>query len=345
MRISIVLFTVLSMCPRPGEATGPIVTKLPDVTAHRGSSADRPENTLASTHRAIEAGATMIEVDVRTTRDGHLVLLHDATLDRTTTGRGPVNGRRLSEIRQLDAGSWFDHRHKDQCVPTLGEVLIVCRNKIDVLLDLKESGETYDRQVANEVKAKGDPQRTVVGVRSVKQARRFRTLLPQARQLGLIATPDQIEAYVAAGVETIRLWPKWLVDPSIVGRVRQAGAKLHLNGTVGTAEEIVPLLRYGPDSLSSDDPARLVETLRKPDRLRVEHLESIDTPTLILQGERDTLGNAEEVASYRLSRNVAVRWLPDGDHSFKPRKVSGYTQEENWNEGVETIHTFIESTA
>ncbi len=263
MRISIVLFTVLSMCPRPGEAAGPIVTNLPDVIAHRGSSADRPENTLASTHRAIAAGATMIEVDVRTTRDGHLVLLHDATLDRTTTGRGPVNGRRLSEIRQLDAGSWFDHRYKDQRVPTLGEVLIVCRNKIDVLLDLKESGETYDRQVANEVKAKGDPQRTIVGVRSVKQARRFRTLLPQARQLGLIATPDQIEAYVAAGVETIRLWPKWLVDPSIVGRVRQAGAKLHLNGTVGTAEEIVPLLRYGPDSLSSDDPARLIETLRK----------------------------------------------------------------------------------
>ena len=82
----------------------------------------------------------------------------------------------------------------------------------------------------------------------------------------------------------------------------------------------------------------------KPDKLRVEHLESIVTPTLILQGERDTLGNAEEVASYRLSRHVTVRWLPDGDHSFKPRKISGYTQEENWNEGVETIHAFIEST-
>ena len=159
MRVSIVLFTVLSMCPRTGEATGPIVTKLPDVVAHRGSSADRPENTLASTHRAIAAGATMIEVDVRTTRDGHLVLLHDATLDRTTTSRGPVNDRRLSEIRRLDAGSWFDRRYKDQRVPTLGEVLIVCRNKIDVLIDLKESGETYDRQVAKEVKAKGDPQR------------------------------------------------------------------------------------------------------------------------------------------------------------------------------------------
>ena len=81
----------------------------------------------------------------------------------------------------------------------------------------------------------------------------------------------------------------------------------------------------------------------KPDRLRVQHLETIRTPTLIVQGERDALGNKDEVSSYDLSSEVAIRWLPDGDHSFKPRKVSGRTTEENWQEGVETVDAFVKS--
>ena len=234
------------------------------IVAHRGSSADRPENTLASTRRAIEVGATAVEVDVRTTKDGVLVLSHDATLDHATNGSGKINDKTLAEIQKLDAGSKFDPKFAGERVPTLEQVLTLCRGKIDVLLDLKESGETYDRQVAELVKATGDPQRIIVGVRSVEQAKQFRKLLPKARQLGLIEKPEEIEAYAAAGVEMIRLWPKWLTDATLVGRVRQAGVKLHLNGTTGAAEEVAELLKHRPDSLSSDDPARLIETLAKP---------------------------------------------------------------------------------
>ena len=84
----------------------------------------------------------------------------------------------------------------------------------------------------------------------------------QARQLGLIPNQQAIEAFVKAGVKTIRLWPKWLKDDAnLVRRVRKAGAKLHLNGTTGKPGDILPLLPHKPDSLSSDDPARLVQTL------------------------------------------------------------------------------------
>ena len=79
--------------------------------------------------------------------------------------------------------------------------------------------------------------------------------------MGLIEKPEEIEAYAAASVEIIRLWPKWLTDTSLVGRVRQAGVKLHLNGTTGLRGEVVELLKHRPDSLSSDDPARLIATL------------------------------------------------------------------------------------
>jgi predicted alpha/beta-hydrolase family hydrolase len=83
----------------------------------------------------------------------------------------------------------------------------------------------------------------------------------------------------------------------------------------------------------------------KPEQLRTQHLKSLKTRTLILQGERDAFGDAEEVATYTLSPQIEVHWLTDGDHSFKPRKASGKTQEENWNEAVDKILRFAGTLA
>ena len=221
------------------------------IVAHRGASSERPECTLAAIRRAIEVGATAVEIDVRTSKDGVLFLLHDTTLDRTTDGEGNAAGMTIAELKQLDAGSWFDPDYKNERIPTLREALTACRRKIAPLLDLKEQGEAYAQQVAAEV-----------GVRSVAQARQIRALLPEARQLGLLPNPDSIEPFTDAGVETIRLWPRWLEDQNdLVERVRKTKSSLHLNGRLGTLEEITPLLAHGPDSLSSDDPARLRQTL------------------------------------------------------------------------------------
>jgi predicted alpha/beta-hydrolase family hydrolase len=79
----------------------------------------------------------------------------------------------------------------------------------------------------------------------------------------------------------------------------------------------------------------------KPENLRTEHLAELQTPTLILQGERDTFGKPEEVASYKLSKSIDVQWLPDGDHSFKPRKASGRTEQQNWDEAIAAIVGWI----
>ena len=81
----------------------------------------------------------------------------------------------------------------------------------------------------------------------------------------------------------------------------------------------------------------------KPDRLRVEHLETLRTPTLIVQGERDSLGSRGEVSNYDFSSEIEICWLTDGDHSFKPRKASGRTAEENWQQGVEAVGAFVKS--
>ena len=233
------------------------------VIAHRGSSEDRPECTLAALRRAIVVGATASEVDVRWTQDRKQVILHDATLDRTTNGKGKIGDATLAEVRRLDAGSWFDVKYRAEKVPTLREVLEVGRGRIDVLLDLKEQGATYDRQVVDTVKRFGDPKKTIIGVRSVAQARRFRSMLPQARQLGLIPKPESIQAFVAVGVETIRLWPRWIkAEPKLVAEVHRLKVGLHVNGSKGARTEVEAALSHRPTSLSSDDPGRLVKTLK-----------------------------------------------------------------------------------
>jgi len=83
----------------------------------------------------------------------------------------------------------------------------------------------------------------------------------------------------------------------------------------------------------------------KPDRVRADHLAAIGTPTLIVQGERDPFGTVQEIAGYALGRKVKLVTLPDGEHSFKPRKASGRTEAENIAEAVAEAVAFLERRA
>src|SRR5205814_5101727 len=109
------------------------------VIAHRGASGTHPENTLAAFRRAVELGADMIELDVQLTRDGEVVVFHDATLERTTDGAGAVSDRTLAEIRRLDAGAWFGPAFRGTRVPTLAEVLAAVGLPVNV--ELKPVGD------------------------------------------------------------------------------------------------------------------------------------------------------------------------------------------------------------
>jgi glycerophosphoryl diester phosphodiesterase len=104
----------------------PVTPELPRVIGHRGAAAVAPENTLASLRRAKELGAAWVEFDVKLTRDGAAVLIHDERLERTTDGRGEVARTTLAELRKLDAGIWFAPGFAGERVPTLAEALALC---------------------------------------------------------------------------------------------------------------------------------------------------------------------------------------------------------------------------
>ena len=120
---------------RPGAPKGAI-----DVIAHRGASAYAPENTLAAFALAKEMNADWFELDCTLSRDGHVVVIHDDTLDRTTNGEGPVRDRTLAELKQLDAGSWKDPRFAGERLPLLVEALELARERrIGVYIEIKNA--------------------------------------------------------------------------------------------------------------------------------------------------------------------------------------------------------------
>ncbi len=111
--------------------------------AHRGGTGLGPENTLFAYERAIATGCDYVEIDVRATADGQLILMHDSTVDRTTDGHGQVGALSYEAIRRLDAGSHDAADCAALRVPSLGEALSLCRDRIGIYLDHK-SGAVDD---------------------------------------------------------------------------------------------------------------------------------------------------------------------------------------------------------
>ncbi|MCC5913116.1 MAG: hypothetical protein JJU46_01965 [Balneolaceae bacterium] len=107
--------------------------------AHRGASHSAPENTLAAFHKAVEDGAHMIELDVQLTSDNHLVVFHDDDLQRIFGIPGSIREITLDELKQLDAGSWFDSRFSSEKVPTLEKVLAEFYGVVPFNMELKVS--------------------------------------------------------------------------------------------------------------------------------------------------------------------------------------------------------------
>lgn len=105
--------------------------------AHRGASAEAPENTLAAFRRALEAGADGIELDVHLSRDGIPVVIHDETLERTTDGEGTVAACSCDVLRSLDAGFWFDPHFAGEPLPTLDETLRLLAGRLRLNLEVK----------------------------------------------------------------------------------------------------------------------------------------------------------------------------------------------------------------
>ena len=134
----------------------------PCVFAHRGASGDAPENTLSSFQLAVTQGAHAVELDAKLSQDGHIIVIHDRTLKRTTNGSGYVHKTKFDDLRKLDAGSWFDPQFSGEKIPTLEQVLEALKGRIGVNIEIKPEAfeahapkDAVERQVWALVQEKG----------------------------------------------------------------------------------------------------------------------------------------------------------------------------------------------
>jgi glycerophosphoryl diester phosphodiesterase len=228
--------------------------------AHRGASYDAPENTLAAFDLALRLGADGIELDVRLSADGVPVVIHDATLDRTTDGRGPVSAWRWPELRSLDAGSWFDSQYARQRIPSLEDVFAAFGERLLYVIELKTNSlrdHRLEQAVIAIIQRHGLADQVILASLNPFALRRVRRLLPQIA-VGLLISPHQPLYLRWTRLGTVmryasRLLHHTLIDANTVAWARRYGYRLHA-WTVDEPDEMMRLAALGVDAILTNRP-------------------------------------------------------------------------------------------
>lgn len=198
------------MAGRTTEAESPLFVRI----AHRGASAYEPENTIRSFERAIEMKAEMIEFDVRQSLDGRLVVIHDASVDRTTDGKGLVSEKTLSGLKELDAG-------KGEKIPSFEEALDACAGRTKLVIELKENG--IEERVLGAISARGLKDDVFIVSFNKSRLRLVKTLDPEVRTgLILFASIDPIYLAEKCGADAVAPF-RWFITKGLVEKARSRG--------------------------------------------------------------------------------------------------------------------------
>lgn len=251
----------------PGAEAPTAPAARPLVIAHRGNSAVAPQNTLAAFEAAWRAGAHSIEIDIQPTADGHVVVIHDDTVDGTTDGQGTVTEMTLDALRALDAGSWFAPAYAGQRVPTFAEVLdlLVRRPGTDLLLELKGEWTTEQvRPVTEAIRAAGLADRVIGQSFWPGSVRALAEADPGLRRGLLVFQAPDAESVeevlrVAAelGVMTVNPYGELLrAHPDLVERLHAAGLQVMV-WTLNEPEHWSAAAALGVDAVITDRPDRL----------------------------------------------------------------------------------------
>jgi glycerophosphoryl diester phosphodiesterase len=215
------------------------------VIAHRGASAFEPENTLRAVRRALDLGADMVEVDVRESRDGYIVVIHDATVDRTTDGRGCVKDMSLRELRMLDAGM-------GERIPTLEEVAKMVKGKAKLVVEVKVPG--IEGKVVRLVEESSMENEALVTSFYHPVLRRVKSLNNNVRTGVIIASRPVKPVQLALDAESNALFPKHVyVDREMVLEAHENGLPVY-PWTVDTVEELKRLIEMQVDGVVTNKP-------------------------------------------------------------------------------------------
>ena len=232
------------------------------VIAHRGAHQGIPENSLAAYHRAIELGCDFIEIDVRTTSDGEIVSVHNATVDAYVLQKtGKVSELTLEEIRDLDIGEKVGPEWKGTQVPTFEEILKLSAGKIGIYLDLKDA----DPQALIPLLRKYDMAQTTVWYLGAAQRELIQSIQSQCSECLVMPDPGS-EANISKVVEMYQ--PKVLatdmgqLSPSFAKEAHRLGSIVFVDDRDANLQEWEQIIGFGTDGIQTDQPEALIKYLR-----------------------------------------------------------------------------------
>jgi glycerophosphoryl diester phosphodiesterase len=230
------------------------------VTAHRGSSLKAPENTMSALHQAVADGADYAEIDVQTTADGVVVLIHDADLMRLASVNRRIADIPYEELREIDVGSWFSEAFSNERTATLEEAIKYAGDRIRLNIELK-----YNRpdpplaaKVGNIVRRNSFPDKCVITSLDYGELQRFKKSFPEVktglivfRALGRLIRTEADFLSIHAAMATARL----------VKQAHRQGKAIHV-WTVNDLQTALSMIEVGVDNIITDKPAYIRDVLR-----------------------------------------------------------------------------------
>jgi len=278
--------------------------KDPLVIAHRGGAGTAPENTLAAFANAIAVNADYYELDVMISSDDSLVIMHDATVDRTTDGTGTVSGMTYNQLRELDAGSWFGPEFAGEKIPTLREALLLAKdspNGIGVVIEIKSGVASVPAKVVAQVQELDMESMVVVSGFSLAQITEVKNLDPTiAVQLFGTITETQIDQVVAINGDWVGSGGNY--TQSVIDYAHMQG--IYYNAwTLNSASTMLPAIELGVDGITTDVPLVLFALMDTTVPSDVVLTSAIPSDTRITLNWEEAVDNESGIAGYDIFRD------------------------------------------
>ncbi|MCB0105264.1 MAG: glycerophosphodiester phosphodiesterase family protein [Caldilineaceae bacterium] len=231
-----------------------------DIVCHKGANAVAPENTYAAAQRCIEWGMDYVEIDVRTSQDGVLYLLHDATLERTTNGTGYLHERSSTYLDQLDAGSWFHPNFADQRLPRLEPFLRWIKGKAKIFFDVKAADA---RQLTDLVYATDFAHDCFFWSGSNVWAKELRALAPElALKINVRTVEDLHRAYEEFRPEIVEVGLEHMND-ALLAACRVRNIKVMIYHQRAEPDAFRQILSWGADMVNLNHGDLFAQVLRE----------------------------------------------------------------------------------
>ena len=251
-----------------------------EVTAHRGSSAAAPENTMAAVRLALEEGTDWVEIDVQETADGEVVVMHDSDFKKISGSPLKIWEATMEDLRDLDIGSWFDPSFSGERVATLREVLETCRGRAGVNIELKSYGHgvRLEERVVEIVEDLGMSSEVVVMSLKYEAVQKMHALRPDWT-LGLLTTVSLTDL-TTLDADFLAVNASLATGP-FVRSAHRAGKRVH-TWTINDPMMMSAMMSRGVDNLITDLPALAIEIRRQ--RAAMDPLERLIVTAAALVG-------------------------------------------------------------